>query len=379
MKKHRGWYKQKKPGGGFYPAWRRRYLDENGDRRQFTGYTDITMSERAFQNRMLEVSAAKHRKEMGYADLDNRDIQIIIREYLAYGKREGGRGGHPWSTGYTINMARDLVRIAKRMGVSRLIEVKRANFEDALSDLFPSEPGTRRTSGGYFKSFMNWCHIREKIHRNPLLGWPGKKLEGTRRRRALSPEAIQAMLRVAPKHKAIAVEVALCTGARSKEMNHFHTESMRHDTHQLFLPGMIGKTRVTKNGKDHLFDIPEALWPRLVEHARHRMPGTKLFDLAKNKKAKMIRKWLSLAGIPYETEEGYVDFHAMRTAFQTFLGQSADSTRTLTEVGRTTDLRMNTEVYQRTDALRKKSAVEGVYNLVNHKKAETKTPDVASA
>ena len=354
----KGWYKRKNPNGGLYPDWFRRYKNEFGKRKEFQGTPDIMVSEKQFKDREIEVAYSRHQVKMGIVALDQRPILEIIQEYISWGLKEGGHGGSPWDKKYSKNIIRQVPRIAESMGITKLEHISRGRFAEAISRLF-SEPGTKRTCGGYFRGFVQWCFIREKMPRNPLVGYREKKMESTRKRRVLTPDEINRFLAVAPPSYTLAYEITLCTGLRSKELNAVKPIYLRET-------GFILPRGKTKNRKEHFFPVPESLMKLLMEHAKTRLPNAPLFDLSVNHKARQVRRYLKEAGIPYETEEGYVDFHALRTAFETYLQQSVEDPRTLLEVGRHSNLNFNVQTYGRTTTARRQAAVEKTYEVFHN-------------
>jgi len=353
-----GWYRRAKPDGNLYPTWFRRYKDEFDKRREFKGTPDIAVSEKRFKDCEQEVAHRKHLRNMGYSDFDNRPIKEIIEEYIVWGLKQGGHGGGPWDAKYSKNIVLQVPRIAESMGVTKLVHITYGKFAETISKLFV-EPGTRRTCGGYFKGFVQWCFSMEKMPRNPLAGQRERKMESTRKRRVLTIEEIGLFLEKVPSQYLLAFQIVLCTGIRSKEMNSLKPAYLREN-------GFILPRGKTKNRKEHFFPVPKELMEPLESHARLRSPHGSMFDLSLNHKGRQVRKYLKEAGIPYETEEGYVDFHALRTAFVTYLGQCAEDPTTLLQLARHAKLDFSVKTYGRTTEERKQVAVEKTYSLIHN-------------
>lgn len=358
MKRGDGWYKR---GGD---KWRKRLVDENGVRGEFIGYTDKTLSKKAYDREKDRIRQVKADRARGIKPIDTSAIMQVFGEWMKEGRREGGHNGQGWSEGYAKNVERFAPRVMDKMKVKRLDAFRRPDFEAALGDLFP-EPGTRRTMGGYVKSFLGWCVQKEKLPFSPLAGWPGKKLKGTRKRRPLDLEAreLDGLCAFAPEAYALAYEFAVLTGARDNEFNFIRVQWADWGRGSIHVPGFLGKQRITKNGQDAVFVLPKEYAARLQEYARFRLPTALLFDLSKDHKDRYFQKHREAAGIPYETPRGYLTFHSLRHTHEHYLGRTAKSLGTLLSVGRHSDLKTNMIYQDSTEALNRE-AVAGIYAVM---------------
>lgn len=357
----------KKRGDGWYKRgderWRKRYHDEFGVRGEFIGYSDKTLSKKAYDRELDRVRQALSDRARGIKTTDTSPIKEIMLEWFRWGRREGGPNGQGWSEGYYINVTRFVPRVLDKMKVNRLDAFTKAKFADVIGEMFP-KPGSRRTMGGYVKAFVGWCVAQEKLASNPLHGWPGKKLKGTRKRRPLDIEAgeLTALCAVAPLNYRLAYELAVYCGPRDEEFNFIRTGWVDWRRLQIHVPGFLGKQRVTKNGEDAIFDLPAEYAGRLREYARHRLPSALLFDLSHNHKDRYFQKHREAAGLAYETPRGYLTFHSLRHTHEHYLGRSAKSIGTLLSVGRHSDLKTNL-IYQDSTAAMNREAVEGIYSI----------------
>lgn len=348
VKRKDGWYLE----GG---KWRKRYWDADGKRPEFQGYSDKTLSKKAFDRKQEEVKEIKYRRLTGKAITDTRDIKEPIKEYLTWGIREGGKGGRPWSPGQKANSIRYLNRMVKLMKARNLDGITLAKFENALAEW--DNPKTRLTVGSIPKAFLNWCKARNMLAENPLQNWPGRKMESDRKRRDMTLPEFECLIAAAPPVRAMAYEFALYTGARSGEFNHLFISSCKWDRGGVYIV-----PKGTKAKKEHLFPLPEDYLARLQEWARYRLPTALLFDLSKKHKDRYFDKDRRAAGIPYETDEGYIGMHSIRHLFETLLGGAAPDLATLLGLGRHTDLKTN-KIYQHTTTERKRLTVEGISDM----------------
>ena len=65
----------------------------------------------------------------------------------------------------------------------------------------------------------------------------------------------------------------------------------------------------------------------------------------REKTATMLARDLDAAGIPYETEAGILDFHALRGTFATMLSKSGVSPKAAQELMRHSDIRLTMPKY----------------------------------
>lgn len=333
-----GWYKRPRRDGGVYPEWRKRYVNEFGKKDEFVGYTDKGMSKTAFNRELDRVKEEVHRRRLGLPSTSESPIKEIAKEYLAWGKREGGKGGRPWAHKWVLNTERYLLGsdrihgMIDRMGVNRLDAITLHGFEKALAGWKNAK--TRGLVGGIVKAFLGWCERRDILARNPLRFWPGKKMESGNKVRALTLPELDRLIAVAPLRRALAYEFAYYGGARASEFNVLRVESCRWDRGGVAIHG-----NDTKSGKSHFFRLPQEYLARLREWARHRHPKAPLFDLSRNHKDKYFHVDREAAGIPYMTDEGKATFHSLRHTHETFLGHAATDSATELAIGRHSDMR----------------------------------------
>ena len=111
--------------------------------------------------------------------------------------------------------------------------------------------------------------------------------------------------------RAMAYRVALSTGFRADELRSLTPESFALDRTP---PVVVCAAGYTKNGRKAEQPIPEALANALRPWLATRPDGCPVFALPE-KTADMLRVDLQAAGIDFETDEGVVDFHALRVAY----------------------------------------------------------------
>jgi integrase len=363
-----GWYKRKKLTGGFYPEWRKRYINEFGKKDEFKGYTDKELSRRAFNRELDRVKESIHKRRLGIPETSEKPIKEIIALYLKWGKREGGKGGRPWADKWAENVELYLLGSEKmpglidRIGINRLDAITLHAFETALSAW--ENPKSRMNIGSILKTFLTWCRKRKMLADNPLEFWPGKKMESGNKVRALTPDELIRILSVSPPSRALGYEFAVYGGARAGEFIHILTESLVMDRGGIFL-----QWSKTKAKKDHFFYLPADYMERLKEHARRRLPKAPLFDMGK-RMDKDFHKDREAAGIPYMTSEGKCTFHSLRHTHNTLLGYVATDSATEMDMGRHSDARTR-RIYWHSHEESKRTTIEKMKTLLDGRNGDT--------
>jgi len=202
---------------------------------------------------------------------------------------------------------------------------------------------------------------RGYLDTDPLQGIARFDTTPKTKRRAMTPDDIRKVLRVAPEHRRILYEVAFTTGLRAGELRALTPESIDTERGALILDPAW-----TKNRKPGLQPIPHALVGKLVAfgeagtakalYERHHgrkdarpkdIPKKPLFSVPIHT-ARDFRKDLQAAGVAdFKHGEGKLDFHALRVAYVTFVLEAGATVKEGQTLARhaTPDLTMN--VYAR--------------------------------
>jgi integrase len=99
------------------------------------------------------------------------------------------------------------------------------------------------------------------------------------------------------------------------------------------LPAVTVAAGYTKNRKEATQPLSPVLAKLLAPWLATLCPGRPVFDLP-DRTADMIGADLAVAGIPYETPSGVVDFHALRSAYISYLVASGASVKTCQTLAR---------------------------------------------
>ncbi|MHC4539736.1 MAG: tyrosine-type recombinase/integrase [Planctomycetota bacterium] len=239
-----------------------------------------------------------------------------------------------------------------------------------------------------FKSFVRWMLSTTRISQNPVqYVQPLKKLDREHPRRALTFDEVSRLLTVAvdaDKHhgltgyeRSLVYRLALRTGLRYNEIRTLRRADITFGANLQ----ITVKARNAKNKKAQ--SVP--LFPELAKELERyfsenlAMPHAKVFSgMWKNAGAETLRPDLELAGIEYETEEGFADFHSLRHACSTMLDEAGVRSKMVQEIMRHSNINLTMGTYTHLQDSDKADAVSKVppFKILKPKRAKTGTADV---
>lgn len=135
-------------------------------------------------------------------------------------------------------------------------------------------------------------------------------------RRALTADEVNRFLVASPEECRLLFEMALATGLRANELRCLHVRHVDAEFNGLRL-----EAGWTKGRKAVFQPLHPVLIKKLVDYSIGKEPTDPLLNVPRNT-AGLVYKALAAAGIPKTTAEGKVDFHALRTAYTTFVFES---------------------------------------------------------
>ena len=216
---------------------------------------------------------------------------------------------------------------------------------------------SNRTYNHYLQaidSFGNWlAHPKRRIvQSNPFAGIPRRNSEVDIRhaRRALTPKEFASLLKAARgseilvqcydgETRARIYTLSYMTGLRKGEVASLTKGSFKLRGKQ---PTVTVQAGDSKHRRKDVLPLHPQLVAELKVWLKDLAKDDSLFPLlAKRKAYKMVQKDLELAGIPYRTDEGVADFHAVgRHTHITELLRNGASLAEAKELARHTDVRM---------------------------------------
>ena len=288
----------------------------------------------------------------------------VVREYLAWGKAQGGKRGMPWCKHLAIHRKRMLGWWQQQLHARRLGDLDDClpKVEEALRQLGSRGLAgkTLHSYGQALKTFCNWCLKRKYLVENPLRELAPFDCTPRTIRRALTIEEIRRLLEAAPEHRRLLYEVAFTTGLRAGELRALsvHHLDVEHSCLRL-------DAAWTKNRRSGFQPLPAGLTERLARFARKRLARKYYREFPRGRGWKAIPPRQPLlyvqlhtdraivldlkhAGIPVKTAEGKVDFHACRVAYINLVLDSGASVKEAQVLARHSTPVMTMNVYGRT-------------------------------
>jgi len=346
--------------GGF---WHYRYVDENGKQRERKGCPDRRETERLAAAAEAQVARIKggliDPKDVRFRDQERRPIKEHLDDFKASLLAKGNTSKH---ASVTRNRADRVLALAK---VKRLSEIALSTTQEALGEI-RAKGSNQETINHHVravKAFSRWLWKDKRVREHPLAHLSTASSEADRRRvrRALTVDEARRLIQATENggvvkglsgpDRAMIYRIALATGFRASEIASFKGHSFHLDGSE---PTITVRAAYTKNGKLATQPIPKELAALL----RGWQPP-KLTD----RTAEMLRHDLDAAGIPDETHEGVMDFHALRTSFISHVVSSGASVKTAQTLARHSTPSLTIGLYARTTSAETAKAVEDVAKL----------------
>jgi integrase len=322
--------------GKAHPKWRFMYTDWQGKRKSQTGYPSKKQTERLaakVEREHEEIRKGYRPPPKSYARHHRTPFEEMKKKYLAWGETRGGKGGLGWSTQHHRTKGRQLDWWAEALDFQTLADLEDilSPVEEALQSLKNDGRANKtvKSYGESIKSFCIWCVKRGFLEVDPLKDLVPFDITPEEPRRPFNLEEIGKLLRVAPDHRCLVYEVALCTGLRVNELR-----SLSEDDLDIERGGLHLQSEWTKNRRPGFQPLPrrliELLKKSTSEHfarqlyenkcgnRRFTVPEHPLLYLSADPSTTMERD-RKRAGVEKKTDDGKIDFHALRTTFGTLL------------------------------------------------------------
>jgi site-specific recombinase XerD len=338
-------------GSCYYVSW----TDIDGKRKMRKAFRDKGLSEQLAAKLENEVMLRKR----GLIDpeidrLDQSGRSPIAQHLAAYKKALSNRGTTAKHVAMTVSR---LTFILEGCKIAKLKDINRDTVSDFLHGLRTREkkPIGPRTFNHYIQTldgFCRWLVATNRMSRNPVVGVErlNAEVEVRHRRRSLSPDEMAKLISSAEKSKkriqgfsgelrAKLYLFSYLTGLRRKELASLKPSSFDLGT---VPPTVIVEAACSKHRKRDVLPLHPELVAMLAEWLPAFAADRPLFPLLERKKTWfMVKKDLERCGIPYETEEGFADFHAAgRHSHITGLLSSGATLTQARELARHGDIRM---------------------------------------
>ena len=354
------------------------YTDENGSRRKKRGYTDKRESERLATK--LEERADKIRD--GTADpaaeaYRDHTARPLTDHFGAWVKALEAKGATPKHVELFTGRAKRVVALLLGARLAEIEPAKNAKrldipgFEAALSNRVAagrlSDLTSERVQAALatlkmegralatcnhhraaIKAFSKWCYDTHRAKEDALRGVTGfnAKEDPRHDRRTVSLAELLKMIEKAQAGaefmgmtgpaRAICYRLAVATGLRYSELASILPESFNW-----VAPSLTVAAAYTKNGQTATLPLPAELVDDLAAYVAPLAPGRPIFPLQAEKGAKMLRRDLKAAGIPYRDGGGLVfDFHSLRCEMATLADAAGVSPRVVQRLMRHSTLEL---------------------------------------
>ena len=309
--------RKKRQSSGKYQAW---FIQAEGSRKFFTG-----THERKETLRIAQRLEDEHRQiRLNYRPAPKlsdkagkRAFWSVAKEYLEWGRAQGGKGGEPWCEEHASKREVGLRWWQQNLGLdtlgdlagilARVEAAQRELLETGLANL------TIEHRASCLKAFCGWALRLGYVATHPLKGLVPFEKTARNPRRALTHEEIAELLNTSPPHRQLTYEVALVSGLRAKELRSLRVANLDTEANGLRLD-----KRWTKNGQGGFQPLPKWLVEKLAASSKGKPQDAALLRVGRHT-ARDLDKDLEAAGIPKWAPGGKVDFHALRVAYTTLV------------------------------------------------------------
>lgn len=333
-----------------------------------------------------------------------RPVADLVRDYLSWGRSQGGHGGRPWSKPVASKHAQRLDFWRTRLNIETIADIRLPLVEGALQELqkkgrIPHDPRRRKqcikpfsgkTLNHYRESlcaFLRWCKSRNYVEQHPLEGLAEFDETPAYERRAPTLDELRRILdaaetmdtaKDAPKwvrehwktkglgepNPRLAVEVLLSTGYRRGELKALRVADLDAAACSLNLAAANCKGR-----KDSRQPISPALAEKLAAHVAGRAPTAPLLNLPNDPV-----RWLYRAMRAADPEVkvwgpgGKLDLHSLRVAYTTMVIESGANIKEVQKLARHASSATTMKVYAKARDNRLSDLGEKVGEMIGLKK-----------
>jgi len=354
--------KDGKPRG----RWRFQYTDWRGRRRTGSGNSSKSETEKLAAHVQAEQDAIRNGWKPAPSESDTpRPFKQVVEEHMAWGRAQGGKGGRPWAALHgEVKQGRLDWWLSIFGEKTPISEITLPAVEAALRELAHTgrpdpeikrgrtKPLTGKTLQGYandLHSCLRWAKRRNYLATDPLEGMTAFDTTPApdSRRRALTADEIDRILRASAPAERLVYQTALCTGYRMSELRALRVADL--DVERSTLPLAAEHTKARKGARQ---PIPAGLARALAEAAAGKAPQEPLLDMAA-KPLPVLYRTMKRAGVSRRNLLGKVDFHALRVAYVSLVIEAGATVREAQSLARhaTPGLTMNVYARDRFDRL----------------------------
>lgn len=254
-------------------------------------------------------------------------LAALAPQYLAWGKREGGRGKRPWDAEHARHVGARLRWWLERF--TSFDELNLARVEELLGTLRgrrigkkPAPPASGKTKKDYIGAmltFRDWA-IRYDHYvmpaKDPLRAFEMPDAEPELPFRALSLDEYRRLLAVASPLRRELYEAMALTGLRRMELRGLKVGWLDKSGGKLVIPSPDTKAR-----KRSVLSLPPGLLAKMIARAQGKRADEDLYPFHAETLSKEFPKDLRRASIEPVNAEGKASLHGMRDTASTLLQQ----------------------------------------------------------
>ena len=309
-------------------------------------------------------SAAEVRRRIS----KHRKLADLADEYERHLKTKGNSKDHIRTV---MQRIREFLELSGASKIEHLDVAAADRVKDKLRER-DNSPQTINHKMGAARAFGRWLSRMGHVIENPLSNVEGVQLGGDLKivRRAPRPEevgklyqAVKQMKRrgrgMLPWDRAMLYLIAFGTGLRAKELRRTQPGWFRLDVE---VPVLHVPPKLTKNKKGAMVPLPSwlvrELRPWLLDLMEREGAGGQAFRWMSAIPARIMKRDLKAAGVPFETPDGRFDFHALRTGFTTQLQRGGADIRTAQIAARHADAMTTLRHYSKAQASEVVEAIE---------------------
>jgi integrase len=333
--------------------WYFEYCDHNGKKRMRKGFTDKSLTEQLAVK--LETEARLRR--MGY--IDDRQAELAEGKKSAVSKHLDDYERSLSTRKNTSKHVKLTMGRVRRIVVGCKIEMLGDISADAVGEfmleLQVEEDLGHRTYNHYLQAmegFCSWLVKKRRLSVNPVMGIErlNNATDVRHQRRALTPEEFANLVQSARassetiqcydgETRSRIYVLSYMTGLRRSELASLTPQNFNFIGDP---PTLSVQATISKHRRKDLLPLHPELVPMLLNWLKGLGPEEPLFPkLARRRTWLMVKKDLERVGIPYETADGFADFHAAgRHTHITELLRNGASLTEAKELARHTDVNM---------------------------------------
>jgi integrase len=297
-----------------------------------------------------------------------RDVDEHLDAYATYLRSKGNTERYVALAVYRIRTLLDATK------TSTLAELDTERTANTLALL--RQRGTSIATSNHYaralKGFSRWAWTERKTTDDPLRSL--RLLNGSvgvkRRRRALTPDEIKRLLDatqasgvsrsgLSPTDRAMLYRVACFTGLRAQELASLERRSFDLEAKTIKVQAAYSKRR-----RDDTLPLNASLVAQLERWLTTKVAGTlwrgTWAGFASSNVVRMLRSDLKRAGIAYESDGAYVDFHALRHTFVSSLARSGVHPLKAKELARHSTITLTMDVYAHVQTEELREAIDAL-------------------